>query len=86
MNALYNDFDDLYFDEEKKFNLISLISDLSGVWSIWAGFSILSFFKAGFICANILLNFLKMTTRILNQIQKKTRSFYQKKKKREKDY
>lgn len=86
MNTLYIDFDDRYSDEKKKSNLISLVSDLSAVWSIWAGFSILSLFNAGIICINILINFLKLTTKTLTVLQKKTRSFYKHKKKRQKEF
>ena len=86
LEIYYIDFDDRYSNEEKKTTFISLVSDLSAVWSIWAGFSILSLLNVGFICVKILLNFLKMTTKLLSVIQRQTRSFYIPKKKRLKEY
>jgi len=86
LEVYYSDFDDRFSDEVKKTNIMSLVSDLCGVWSIWAGFSILNLFNVGFICVKILLSFLRLTTKIFVRIQKMTRSFYKKKKKRQKDF
>jgi len=71
----YKDFVDVISVEEKKLNFIGLIADLSAVWSIWAGFSMLSIINVGFVCISIVISFLKATTFLFKILNRMFRSF-----------